>query len=410
MLFFYHLIYYNKNRRIISELSKFSNYVYSFHIEHKTKEIFEKQRGDRKMYSMWLDSKKDVYQYLRNKETDDGKKCFPFAFNINGRIGVTKFKIEELDSLTSFFQNEQDFLAELLDYGDTYIKTSPKNHIIITYHKENIISSSPVIYNDRLIYFKSSEIRRKKKTTKEKVLLEKDVLLRDFIDFMKRLARNKVSRRYLLSPDTLGDDVSYSDKKALKKLVKDDVRKYLGEVNGEARYQMIEKGIRSLLKDYARSHELLEYQRKMGLSTLHVQQELEQVETEIELYFRRDYRNLRMMVAFENQYLEVLEKSIKHDDSSVNRVLLSPLITEVLLQKEVRNGVLDRRALEEYYMSLENPIVPEEPDFIKYEEVRELLKEGGISAVMEQLDADQLYGIYLSDAERLGITKQKKRE
>lgn len=360
------------------------------------------------MYSMWLDSKKDVYQYLKNKGNDDVKKYYPFAFNINGRIGVTKFKIEELDGLTSFFQDEQDFLAELLNYGDTYIKTSPKNHIIITYHKENIISSSPVIYNDRLIYFKASEIRRKKKTTKEKVLLEKDVLLKDFVDFMKRLARNKVSRMYLLSPDTLGDDVSYSDKKALKKLIKDDVRKYLGEVNGEARYQMIEKGIRSLLKDYVRSYELLEHQQKMGISTLRVQQELEQVETEIELYFRRDYRNLRTMIAFENQYLEVLEKSIKYDDRLVNRMLLSPLITEVRLQKDVRNGILDRRALEEYYMSLENPMIPKEPDFIKHEEVRKLLEEGGISAVMEQLDADQLYGTYLSDTEKLGITKQKK--
>lgn len=360
------------------------------------------------MYSMWIDSKKDVYNYLKNKETDGVKKCYPLAFNIDGRIGVKKFKIEELDMLTSQYEDEQNFLSDLLAYGDTYMKESPKNHIMITYHKGDIISSSPVIYNDRMIYLKANEIRRKKKKKEGKVLLEMDPLLDDFITFMKRLARRKTSRRYMLSPDSL-DDVSYTDKKALKKLMKDDVRKFLGEVDGEAQYKVVEKGIKNLLMTYVKEIDLLEYNQENGISTLKVQEELEEVEEEIELYFRRDYRNLRTMVAFENKYLEVLEKSIKMDDSISNRIVVSPLIQEVRLQKKVRNGIEDRRTLEDYYISIDNPIAPKEPDFIDSEEVRLLLKEGGIAAVMEHLDADQLYRQYLSDTERLGIVKQKEK-
>lgn len=360
------------------------------------------------MYSMWIDSKKDVYNYLREKETRSVKKCCPLAFNIDGRIGVEEFKIEELDMLTSSYEDEQEFLGVLLKYGDTYIKESPKNNIMITYQRGNILSSSPVIYNDYLIYLKANEIRRKKKETKEKVLLEEDILLGDFISFIKRLARNKVSRRYLLSPDSLGDDVSYTDKKALKKLMKDDVKKFLGEVNGEAQYKILEKGIRTLLTDYVEIHELLEYNQEQDIFALKKDEKLEKVEKEIDFYFRRDYRNLRMMVAFENKYLEVLEKSIKKDSSIQNRMLISPLIEEVRLQKEVRNGVQDRRMLEEYYMFLDNPIAPQEPDYIESEEVRRLLEEGGLSAVMEHLDADQLYRQYLPDTERLGIVKKKK--
>lgn len=360
------------------------------------------------MYSMWIDSKKDVYNYLREKETGSVKKCYPLAFNIDGRIGVEEFKIEELDMLTSSYEDEQEFLNNLLRYGDTYIKESPKNNIMITYQRGNILSSSPVIYNDRLIYLKANEIRKKKKETKEKVLLEKDILLSDFLSFIKRLARNKVSRRYLLSPDSLGDNVSYTDKKALKKLMKDDVKKFLGEINGEAQYKILEKGIKTLLMDYVEIYELLEHNQKNGVSTLNLQEKLEKVEDEIALYFRKDYRNLRMMVAFENKYLEVLEKSIKKDSSISNRMLISPLLREVSLQKEVRNGIVERKVLEDYYMALDNPIPFKEPDFIDSEEVRTLLKEGGISAVMEHLDADQLYGTYLPDTEMLGIVKQKK--
>lgn len=360
------------------------------------------------MYSMWIDSREDVYNYLKNKGVSSVKKCYPLAFNIDGRIGVENFKIEELDMLTSLYEDEQEFLSDLLKYGETYIKETPTNSIIITYQRGNILSSSSVIYNDQLIYEKAKEIRRKKKETKERVLLEKDMLLSDFIDFVKRLARNKISRRYLLSPDSLGDDVSYTDKKALKKLVKDDVRKFLGEVNGEAQYKVLEKGIKTLLTDYVRKYEIVEYNREKGISTLNVEKELEEVEKEIDLYFRKDYRNLRGMVAFENKYLEVLEKSIKRDDRIANRIVISPLIEEVRLQKEVRNGEQDRRVLEGYYMSLDNPVILKEPEFIDSEVVRTLLKEGGIAAVMEHLDADQLYGKYLSDTERLGIVKQKK--
>lgn len=360
------------------------------------------------MYSMWLDSKANVYHFLKNQGRSNIKRCCPLAFNINNKTGVTDFKIEELDMLTSHYEDEQAFLGDLLKYGETYIKESPKNNILIIYHKDNILSSSPVIYNDRLIYTKASEIRRKKKSIKEKVLLENDILLRDFVDFVKRIARNKVSRRYLLSPDSLGDDISSTDKKTLKKLVKNDIKKFLGEINGEAQYKVLEKGIKTLLIDYVSKYDLWEYRKEKNLPMVNIQEELEELENEITLYFRKDYRNLRMMVAFENKYLEVLEKSLKTDSSIQNRLLVSPLIGEVRLQKEVRNGVSDRRLLEEYYISLENPIIPTEPSFVASEEVRMLLEEGGISAVMEQLDADQLYGEYLPDTKILGIVKQKK--
>lgn len=361
------------------------------------------------MYSIWIDSKKDVYAYLKDKDSKGVKKCYPLAFNINNRIGVDKFKIEEIDVLTSTFDDEQHFFSELLKFGDTYIKETPRNHPFITYHKKDIISDSPVIYNDRLIYLKANEIRRKKEKGK-KVLLENDELLKDFISFIKWLARNPISRKYLLDSDSLDDSVSYTSKKALKRLVSDDVKKYLGEINGEAQYKILRRGIRSLLATYVKDYELLEKGRENEASTLTIQEELEQTEKEINLYFREDYRNLREMVAFENQYLEVLKESVKNNNCFSNRFLLSPLIREVILQKEVRNGETEKRVLDDFYLSLENPVAMEKPTFIENEEVRMLLQEGGISAVMEQLDADKIYGShYHGDIEKLGITKKKKR-
>ena len=96
------------------------------------------------MYSMWIDNFFDVAKSLSDKSS---KKCIPFSFNINGKEAVTKFKIEELDMLTSTYKNEQAFVKDLLKYGDQYIKNEQNNPIIITHSKNGKTYLDDVIYD-----------------------------------------------------------------------------------------------------------------------------------------------------------------------------------------------------------------------------------------------------------------------
>lgn len=360
------------------------------------------------MYSMWLDSYNDVVDYL-DDNSKGRRKCYPFQFNLNGKGVTSKFKIEELDSLTSIFENEQHLLHELLKYSDTYIKGTPKNNIIITYHKNNKTTNIPIIYNDRLISSKSAEIRRKKqdKTNKE-ILLGNDILLQDFIGFIKHLALNPLSRKYILDPDSLGEDIPYRIKKDLKKLVKDDVKKYQTTINGIPQYKIVDTGIKTLLNSYVQNYSYLKHLNENNLPSLEVENEFDDICKKINIYFRKDYRNLRTMIAFENKYLEALEMSIKNDPSIENKIITLPLIQEVKIQKDVRNDIVDRRMLDEYYALIENP-QEVKPSFIEHQRIDELYKSGGVEAVMESLSADEIYGKYSKDLEKIGLLSNKKK-
>lgn len=331
----------------------------------------------------------------------------PLQFNINGKNGVSKFKIEELDMLTSSYLSEEKLLQELLKYNCNNI--SRHGHLMITYDRNGESKEIPVIYNDKLIYQKAKEIRvKKQKNDKDLILLEKDILLANFISFIKRLARDKNSRPYIIDQESL-KDVPYKLRKELKKLVKDDVKKINGKISEKYNFEVLEKGIRSLLSEYVLLYDKIDYKINYNESTLELEKEKKIVEEMIDYYFKKDYRNLREMVAFENKYLEALEYEFLNNNGN-NKLVVSTLIQEVRMQKAFRNGYLEQEDLNNLYDSLYIPVFIQSKEFIENDIVRELFNEGGIPAIMEQLSADEIYGKYLKDSKKLGIVKQKSRK
>lgn len=362
------------------------------------------------MYSMWIDNYNDVVNYLKNQKTGVlVKECCPFSFNLDNKKTKTKFKIEELDTLTSTFKDEQSFLIELLKYGDKYIKETPKHPIIITHQAKEKIYRDEVIYNDKLIALSATELRRKKRNKQkdELVLLTPTTKLTDFIEYIKILALDPISRPYLLDPDSLGNAITYSDKKALKKLVKDDVTKY-DSVNKQAK--VVSRGIKSLLREYVEYCDVYDRQKVSGESSVEIGKDLEELNKEINLYFRKDYRNLRNMVAWENTYLRVLNERLEKNNSLENKVIVLPQIQRVNLEKNYRNDIIDKEYRDYYYencrLNREYSTAPEKKE-IKSEKMYELFQEGGYEAVMNGMDADEIYS-HMDDAETLGIVKTKK--
>lgn len=359
------------------------------------------------MYSMWIDNYFDVAKSLGGESL---KKCIPFAFNINGKKAVTKFKIEELDMLTSTYKNEQEFINDLLKYGDKYIKRESNNPVIITHSKNGKTYLDDVIYNDKLIALSASFLRREKskKKSEKRILLKNSEKMLNFIEYIKGLALNPETRVYLLDPDSLGEDVSYKDKKHLKKLVKDDTKTFLGLNNqNEPEYHIVKRGIRTLLSEYIKYSSIYKEKKENEEALISIEKDLLDISEQINLYFRNDYRNLRNMVAWENKYLEVLEKQLEKNDTIDNRYKLLPKIEEVNYQKKYRNDFIDKEMLNNFYDSLNYLVLNDTNNFIENEEIDTLFKEGGIEAVMENIDIDIIYGSSFNDAKKLGIVKKR---
>lgn len=353
------------------------------------------------MYSMWNNSFYVIELTWKNKSS----KYSPMAFNTSDRGIVTKFKIEELDSLTSIYKDEEAFYNQLLNYGNTYIKEKNSN-IIITHTKNGKLYQDIPIYNDKMICDMSHEIRIKKgqKKSKNRILLSNSEVLLEFIDYIKGIVLDDNAYNYLLNPDFISKDISADDKQSLRLLIRDDV------INSEGK--IVSKGLRSLFNEYRVKYNAYKECIKNDESTLDISNDISKLEEKINYTIRSDYRILRNLVAWENKYLEILQKQKNMTDSKREYAICSDLIQEVEMQKKYRNGKISFEALETFYRDQEvmKECREQEDTSVRDEKMLFFYQQGGIDEVMKNISIDEIYGSEskYQDAVKLGIVSKRK--
>lgn len=362
------------------------------------------------MYSMWNANFKDIYiDFKRNQEgkTSTNK---PFYFSINGSKLKSKFKIEELDFLTSRFKDEISFAEELSkpEYQNNYLHGYPHTPIIITHVANGRIFQDFVIYNDKFITNITSEIRKKKKTRKKQtpIILDNSGDILDFINYIKSLAIHPTSRKYLLTPEKLPNTIDIEDKYLLKNMIEDDI-----EINTN-NYHGWKKGLRTILNQYLNYSRLLEEKKIQNDSTLEIEDNLNKVNQELNSYFRNDYKNIRNLIVWESLYKTVLEKQISQTEDLEQKQELTSCLEYVKLQKQYRNGRMEPMEWEYYqdiFLGEELPPTLLRKHDVQNDRMLELFEEGGYEAVMNGMSADDIYR-NSKDAEALGIIKSNKKK
>ena len=125
-------------------------------------------------------------------------------------------------------------------------------------------------------------------------------------------------------------------------------------------------------------------------------------------FYEKNYHNIREVVVWENEFRNILKKQLK-DKNTQNKDEIESCLNYVNFQKDYRNDRMDKDEWEYYedeflYGKVE-PIKMQREQ-ISNEKMLELYNEGGIEAVWEGMDADEIYRSE-SDAANLGIIKRR---
>lgn len=301
-----------------------------------------------------------------------------------------EYKIEELDYFTAQYKNEKDFYNELMKHNYIDKENSTTESITITHTNRSRLIQDEVIYNDKMISdasaFLISEKRNRTLDQKSKgdklILIGNSEVVLEFIEYIKHLALDKISRKYLLGPYPCFDDVS---EEYLKSMIPQEVFGIDGSLKT--------KGLTGLLKDYVNCSRIYEESNKNGEDRLEVIYALDNINGKIDRLIRGNYRIFRNLVVWENRYERVLLKELETSKDPVVRNTLSVLLTEVKIQKLYRNGMISKDILDAFYEEKSDRLeyVPVEEDCVNNEEIESLYQDGGLENVMINMDTDALY-------------------
>ena len=352
------------------------------------------------MYYIWNDHFENVESYVKT----GSPICNPMIFDTS-RCGLTdKFKIEELDALTSQYKDNKSFIEALLKYDNKYIKNENHSNIIITHKRKDNVYRDDIIYDDLMINKAAKELisKKKNKATGETVLISNDEVLLEFIEYIKGLVTNEYLRQFVL--DSVSKYENNTDLIMLERLITDDVISKDGN--------LIKKGLKSLLSDYAFFCNVYSQCLETGESTEDVQKDIDKLNNQINYQIRGDYRVLRNLVAWENRLLKFLTELREGCGSYLENVTLSKLIDEIKIQKQYRNGNVELCTVETFYRDrefmYEDVSCSSQP--IENKELSTMFQYGGIEEVMKNYDLDEIYGSTQNykDAVKLGIVKERK--
>lgn len=301
-----------------------------------------------------------------------------------------EYKIEELDYFTAQYKNETDLYNELIKRNYIDKEFSTTESIIISHTSRSRLIQDDVIYDDKMISDAASFLISTKRnksfnqTSKEDkpILVDNNEVVLEFIEYIKHLALDKISRKYLLGPYPCFDDVS---EEYLKSMIPQEVFGIDGSLKT--------KGIVGLLKDYVNYSRIYEESNKNGEDRLEVIYALDNVNRKIDRLIRGNYRIFRNLVVWENRYEKILLKELETSKDPVVRNALSVLLTEIKIQRSYRNERVSKDTLDIFYEEKADMFeyVPMENDYVNNEELERLYQDGGLENVMINMDTDALY-------------------
>ncbi len=373
-------------------------------------------------YYLYLASYNDIVRYQHFLKMDEAKRqreksyydiCHPLKFKIKDQV-KNSFKIEEIDSLTCCYKNEQDLIKKIKNKDISYLTRleQNENHLTLVYKVDKRLEKSEIIYDDLLLFEQATNLRLKKNNSKphQEILTDHTDRLNDFITYIISLAMNKTTKNFLLNPKNityLTKEEQYSiDLPVLKGISKIAIDKE----DGSNKEVVVKKGLRSLLEEYIRYATLYDNLYKSQENSLEVEKNLRQTEQNISLFFRKNYQNLRKMIEWENTYLHVLENALTKDNiDNKQRKIISLQIEKVKNEKAARNDRYERELIhyedeEDLYNTYSSN---NDPKYFENDQVKTLYEHGGMDEVMKYMDLDDI--LATNDAEKLGIVSPKKK-
>lgn len=349
-------------------------------------------------------------------------KCFfetatPLKFILEGKE-KNSFKIEEIDSLLCSFKNKEEFIEILKSHNISYLypEERTKEDLVLAYNVKGETKEDKIIFNDRLLFEQAINLRIRKKLAKkgEKVLTEYSERLINYIRFIKSLALNKTTSDYILNPKSISHLTS--EEKALLNfsfLNSFNIKVNQGSTKNYKSY--IKLGLQTLLRKYAVDTKQRQESLEKGISALDIEKEIDNTNKNIILFFREDYRNLRRMIVWEENYKEVLLSCLNKEElSDYDKEIIKVQLSKIDLAKRVRNS--DAVTEDEmFYLTLDEKYIYSDllntkqtnTKFFDDPRIAEFYADGGIENVMEQMDLDEILKSE-DDAIKLGIIQKQK--
>lgn len=352
-------------------------------------------------YQLWYDDYIKVNSYLRNKQKNIYPylyKCKPLKLNSSDQ-NEKKYSIKQIDSITCNYKNEEEFIQDLKKIPENRIFDNQDYSLILTSEYRGKIRNQQVIYNDKLLQYYASSTQNKQK-------LDITPKLQEFIDYIKILATNSTTSSYLLNPYNV-TDISEYDQVSLDLALGKDITKF-GDNN-----TIVKPSLRTLLRHYNGLISSL----NLGEEQENIMEDIRRIEKQIQNYFTDSYKNLREAIIWEKIYRDVLEKSFENTTDEVKRIVLTSQINQVDSEINYRNGISDNHFKGDVlsYSDAEAIYLSKCDNDAKYQEItnpkmKELYEWGGIDAVREYMDIDEIYQNGLDDAIAIGLIPSNYKE
>ena len=149
----------------------------------------------------------NYYMYTCNLSKIKEGEVKPISLRIDGKLSH-KFKLEELDCLTSLYPSEDALLTELAKSSQYQSMINSKSKITIVHKANKKLVSDDVIYDDKFLFRCAKEVRdRKKKGEKATdiyLTATKDV--RDFVSKIKNYLLDAETNELILSDKSIGSN------------------------------------------------------------------------------------------------------------------------------------------------------------------------------------------------------------
>lgn len=343
-------------------------------------------------YNLWFDiydNVKDYYYKKQNNYYSFYRVCTPLKFKLNNKT-KDEFTIKEIDSITCDFNSEEDLIDFLKNDDDNYINESGEKKLVLTHVYKDRMKQDELIFNDKMLGYYAEK-------TKNKKVLHETTELIDFIEYIKSLALNNITSNYILSPNKV-EGLLFGDISELKNTLPTDIYDY-------SKHEIVKLGLVSLLKQYKVAKETCETIENSTESG----EELDNINRKIMSFFTENYQNLRKTVLWEKKYKEILKRQILDEKDEIKKITLVSQLEQVDIQQNYRNKINDKRKSIHLISNEEAEIVyelREESQYWNYqiqnERMAELYNQGGLTAVMENMDIDEIY-CNMDDAHAIGI-------